>query len=119
MQLKIDVDGRNLLDETIHNFYKRNGARNVRNFMHSEDKEWGTFYTHFLIDRKHVIRYGIGQDRGFLLGGVDLAIGPHYFTPSVFWSYENSERFSLEASTEGVEQNLALMDEFFGYNPSS
>jgi hypothetical protein len=45
---------------------------------------------------------------------VSLAIGPHYFAPADFWSYENSKRFKIEASTEAIEHNLKLLDEFFG-----
>jgi len=115
VQLKNNVEGRNLLDKTIRDFYRKNGNRNAVRFLHSEDKEWGWFYTHFLIDRKHVIRYGFGQDRGFWVGGVELGIGPHYFKAADFWSYEDSERFTLEATTDGVEHNLALLDEFLGY----
>lgn len=49
------------------------------------------------------------------VGGVQLAIGPHYFSPADFWSYEASQRFTLEASMEGVIKNLRLLDEFLGY----
>jgi hypothetical protein len=114
MQLSNDLEGRNLLARTIFAFYRSDGDRIVKNFLRSEDKEQGYFYTHFLVDAVHVIRYGIGQDRGILLGGVEIAIGPHYFSPADFWSYENSERFTLEASTEGVVHNLKLLDEFWG-----
>lgn len=118
VQLKNDLDGRNLLDETIYSYYRKNGNRHVSNFSHTEDPEWDGFDTYFLIDRKHVIRYGISQDRGFWLGAVSLAIGPHYFGAADFWSYEDSQRFTLEATTEGVEKNLGLLDEFLGYtNP--
>jgi hypothetical protein len=113
VQLKNDIESRNILDDTICEFYKKNGSRIARRFLHSQDEQWNCLYSHFLIDRKHVIRYGILQDRGFWSGGVELAIGPHYFPPSAFWSYENSERFAMEATTSGVEQNLALLDEFW------
>jgi hypothetical protein len=62
-----------------------------------------------------VIRYGIVRDRGAWLGGVALGIGPHYFGPADFWSYEHAQRFTLEASTEGAIKNLILLDEFLGY----
>jgi hypothetical protein len=114
VQLKNDIDGRNLLDQTIYSYYKKNGERHASLFLYSEDKDWNCIYSHFLIDRKHVIRYGIAQDRVLFVGGVSLAIGPHYFTAADFWSYENLERFTMEATTEGVEKNLALLDEFFG-----
>ena len=116
MHLKIDIDGCNLLDETIRRYYKINSNREVSNFLHSKDEEWGWLYTHYLVDRKVVMRYGIGEDRGMGVGGLQLAIGPHYFSPADFWSYENSQRFAIEASTEGVEKNLRLLDEFLGYS---
>ena len=108
-----DLDGRNALRNTIFSFYEKNGNRPVSNFLDSEEN--GFFYVHFLINRKHVIRYSVGRDRGIFVGGVSLAIGPHYFGPYDFWDYENSERFSMEASTEAVENNLSLLDEFLGY----
>lgn len=115
MQLKNDLESRNLLDETIHGYYEKVGNRHASNFSHTEDKEWNAFDTYFLIDRKYVIRYGVCQDRGAWLGGLSLGIGPHYFGAADFWSYENSQRFTMEASTEGVVKNLALLDEFLGY----
>ncbi|CAE6869313.1 hypothetical protein R69658_08051 [Paraburkholderia aspalathi] len=114
MQLKNDVDGRNTLDDTVLNFYRTKPGRDARVFLHSENVEWGVLYSHFLIDRKHVIRCGIGFDRGIYLYGVELGIGPHYFGPPDFWSYENSERFKMEASTESITHSLRLLDEFWG-----
>jgi hypothetical protein len=118
VQLKSDLESRNLLDTTIQGYYRKNGNRALRNFLHTEDKSEGWFYSHFLLDRKHVIRYGHGQDRGAWVGGFELGIGPHYFSPSAFWSHEASLRFSMEASTEAVEQGLVLLDEFFASSAS-
>ncbi len=115
MQLSDNIDGKNLLEATIIEYYKTHGPRTATIFLRTEDREWGYFYAHWLLDRKHVIRYGVGVDRGVLMGGVELAIGPHYFGPADFWSYEASQRFTLEASTDGVERNLKLLDEFLGY----
>lgn len=115
MQLRNDVDGRNALRETIYGYYKKNGDRPSVNFRDSEED--GFFYTYFLFDRKHVIRYSLGEDRHVCIGGLCLAIGPHYFRPSEFWDYENDRRFSMEASPEAVVRNLKLLDEFFGVLP--
>lgn len=115
MQLSNDIESRNLLETTILNFYKKNGGRSIVNFLRSENKDWGFLYSHFLVNRIYVIRYGIGSDRGICVGGLELAIGPHYFGPADFWSYTDSERFTLEASTEAVERNLKLLDEFWRY----
>jgi hypothetical protein len=75
VRLKNDIERRNILDGTICEFYKKNGNRIARRFLHSQDEKWNCLYSHFLIDRKHVIRYGILQDRGFWSGGMELATG--------------------------------------------
>ncbi|MDM0106118.1 hypothetical protein QTH97_14330 [Variovorax sp. J22R24] len=115
MQLKNDLQGRQMLDETVLNYYKAHGNRFVKRFLYSEDEEWGWWYSHYLVDRKHVIRYGIGQDRQAWVGGVELGIGAHYFGAAEFWSSEDFWRFGNQATTEEVERNLALLDEFLGY----
>lgn len=112
MQLKNDVDGRNALRDVIESFYKETG-RVVRIFLETEEQNF--FKVHFFLERRHVIRYGIGMDRRMWLGGLELGIGPQYFSPYYFWDYPNSERFKIEASTEAVVHNLALLDEFLGY----
>lgn len=114
MQLKNDIGSVNLLDETIRGYYEKHGHRSAIRFLHSKGDD-DSFCTQFLIDRKHVIRYQIGTDRGVWLGALLLAIGPHYFGPADFWSYEASERFKMDASTDAVIHNLALLDEYFGY----
>jgi hypothetical protein len=115
VQLNNDIDGRNILNATIETYYKKNGSRSANNFLTSIDQKWGWFYTHFLLDRKIIVRYGIGEDRGMSVGGVRLAIGPHYFNPADFWSYEHSQRFRLGTEIDDINHNLGLLDEFFGY----
>lgn len=103
------------VDATVFSYYKEHGNRHVSNFLRSENREWDVVYTHFLVERTRVIRIGILSDRGMFLSSLELAIGPHYFGPADFWSYEASERFKVEASTNAVVHNLALLDEFFGH----
>lgn len=109
VRLNNDDYGQNLLRETVLNHYQKSG-RIISPFLMSDEYEW--HYEHFILDREHVFRYGIGEDRKIKLGTIELGIGPHYFGPSDFWDYPNSERFSIEASTEAVERNLNLLDEF-------
>jgi hypothetical protein len=78
-----------------------------------ESEEHGFFNVHFLIDRKHVARYGIGEERHTSIGGIQLAIGPHYFSPEDFWGNEPAQQFSIEASEDAIKRNLKLLDEFF------
>lgn len=118
MQLKNDIEGLNTLDDVIHEFYEFYGRRQIRVFMRSKHEDWDWHYVHFILNHKHIIKCGIGQDRNMWLGGLELAIGPHYFGPADFWDYENSQRFSLEATTEAVFKNLRLLDEFLGYKDS-
>lgn len=112
VQLRNDIAGVNLLRGTVLEYYASDSTRIVEYFLETDDEEWGWHYQHFLVDRRHIFRYGIGQDRGVWLGGLDLAIGPHYFGVAQFWDYANSERFKLDATTEAVKHNLALLDEF-------
>lgn len=112
MKLNNDDTGQNLIRNTVLNHYKCAGIV-VSLFLISDEHQW--HYEHFLLDRKHVFRYGIGKDREITLATLELGIGPHYFGPSDFLDYQNSQRFSIEASTNAVEQNLNLLDEFLGY----
>jgi len=111
--LRNDIEGRNALKKIVLDFYESREIF-VRNFLNSEDKEWGWFDAHFLIDRKFVFKYGIGMDRGTWLGGISLAIGPHYFSPSDFWSYEDSKKFKVEPDKEAIEHNLRMLNKFLG-----
>lgn len=113
MQLKNDLEGRRLLDDVVQNYYLKTGSRNIKHFLWSEDR--GALASHFLLERKHVLKLSIGEDHGAYLTSVQLGIGPHYFSPSDFWSYEDSRRFKIEADTFSIEFNLQLMDEFLGY----
>jgi hypothetical protein len=112
MRLRNNADGWGLLNATIQDYYKKNGDRFVSFFLQSKDEEWGWFYTHFLLERRIVVRYGLGEDRGIPLGGIQMGIGPHYFGPADFWSYENSERFRVGTAIDDIVHNLGLFDEF-------
>jgi hypothetical protein len=112
MQLKNDHQGLDLLRDTILDHFNIEKGRVAVCFLESRNEEWGRHYQHYLIDRIHVFRYSIGEDRGLITGALELAIGPHYFSPEYFWSYENARRFRMEASTEAVQLNLRLLEEF-------
>ena len=114
MQLKNDSDSWNRLSRTIESYYE-DQERCVSIFSAPLPKGDESLEFCFLVSRKHVVKYIIGLDRGDYLGVLQLGIGPHYFSPTDFWSYENSTRFTIEASTEGVLKNLRLLDEFLGY----
>jgi hypothetical protein len=113
--LKNDDHGWNELRNSVLSHYKQCAVQ--ISFFTPEDQHSDDLKIYFLIDRRYVVRYLIGLDRGMYLGTLQLAIGPHYFGPADFWSYEASQRFTLEASTEGVLKNLRLLDEFLGYSP--
>lgn len=109
MQLKNSIEDREILKDTIYSHFQESG-RSTNNFLDSEDEDF--FYAHFLINARHVIRYGLGMDRRIWLGGVDLAIGPHYFSLRALLSAKESERLMIEASTVAIKNNLLLLDEF-------
>lgn len=112
MQLKNDPNGKASLQKVVIDFYNNN-QRPASFFLETRNVEWDWAYLHFLVDRKNVIRYGMGLDRNLWVGGVELAIGPHYFGPAEFWSYANSERFRISLDVESVIHNLKLLDEFW------
>lgn len=112
MQSNDRLEIRNNLQVSVLNYYKQLG-RDVKYFLESRDDEWGWTYLHFLVDRVHVIKYGFGVDRGILRGGIAMGIGPHYFGPESFWSYEDSLNFVYTVDTDSIFHNLRLMDEFW------
>lgn len=116
MQLNNDIEGLNLLRNTILEFFEREGSV-IFCFFETKDDEWD--YQYFLLNRKHVFRYGIGMDRDILIGGLELGIGPHYFGPAYFWNYQNSERFKMACNTDAVKHNLQLLKEFLSLKESS
>lgn len=116
MQLENDEKSFSLLFNAIGDYYEKNGNRAVHRFENVKPSGTETgYFVRFLLERKHVVEYRIAQDRDTFIGILSLAIGPHYFSPGEFLDYENSQRFVLEASTEGIETNLKLLDEFLGY----
>jgi hypothetical protein len=42
-----------------------------------------------------------------------VSIGPHYFSPGDFWGCGNSQRFTLEFSSEDIVRNLNILDKYF------
>lgn len=115
VQLSNDEISWNFLSETIQNHYREQG-RTVSIFSAPAPNQGNSLEFCFLIDRRYVAKYLIGWDRSYL-GTLLLAVGPHYFSAADFWDYPNYERFSIEATTEAVERNLSLLDEFLGYAP--
>lgn len=114
MRLRNDEATWNKLREVISDHYDKQGR--PLTFFSPDFSAEDSVEVAFLIDRKHVAKYLIGVDRGIFTGALLLAIGPHYFRPSQFWSYEDSKRFSIDATTEAVEHNLSLLDEFLASN---
>ena len=102
------------LFNTITSFYQGSKGRVILIFDEGfpNDDILSGYFIRFLLDRKHVVEYRVANDRNMSLSVLTLAIGPQYFSPVDFWNYENSKKFSLEASTEAVVHNLRLLDEF-------
>lgn len=62
MQLKNDIDGRNGLRQTILKHYEEKSTP-ATIFRESEER------CPFFIDRKHVARYGVVEDKSTTIGG--------------------------------------------------
>ncbi len=121
VQLNIDHKGWNQLSEIIENYYGKKN-RTVYIFSAPLPTDIESIEFSFLIDKKHVVKYSISKSDkqwGGSIGALTFAIGPHYFGPSQFWSYENAERFRMGTDTFDIEQNLRLLDEFLGVAPAS
>jgi hypothetical protein len=117
VQLRNEIDSFDALFNTVTLFYNRDKGRRISIFetkVPDQDIDTG-YFVRYLLDSEHVVEYRIANDRRTFLSILSLAIGPHYFPPADFWDYENSQRFSLDASTEAIEHNLKLLDEFLNY----
>lgn len=115
MQLRIDYDGMNELRGIILDFYEKNGNRAVSIFQEEVESSLGKMAIYYLLDKKHVLQYSVGLDDkgwGTTTSMIMLGIGPHYFSPAAFWSYENFRRFKITAEPFDIRINLRLMDEF-------
>ena len=73
----------------------------------------------FFIKKRYVIRYTASIDAKSGMrddyqwgGGISLGFGPVFISPSDFWDYKNSERFSMSLSEKAIAQNLELLEEF-------
>jgi hypothetical protein len=113
MQLNNDLDSFSLLITTISSYYHTR-RRPLQVFFYQQPEGQDRYCIRFLIDRKHVVEYGIEYEpkvRGNI-GELRLGIGPEYFSPIAFWSEAQSRRFSLAATTDAICNNLALLDEF-------
>ncbi len=119
MQLSNRREDLEQLRSIIESHYRRQGrSYSLLSLDPEEDKNCvGSYSWTLLVDRKTVIRYGVGpSDRGHgFLGGISLAIGPYFFHPADFWSHEASERFRMGTEPDDIQFNLNLMDEFLGF----
>lgn len=116
MLLNNDFDGFKNLYDSVNSYYKKTGNRHVSIFSDKPPSGDEPYYVRFLVDRKYVVQYAILRDRGVSLSSLTMAIGPHFFAPADFWSFDNGARFKMDASTDAVAHNLALFDEFIGYS---
>jgi hypothetical protein len=111
------LEVRNGLQQSVLSYY-RDLHRDTKYFREIRNADWDGAYLHFLLDRQHVIRYGFSLDQGRWVGGLQLGIGPEYFSPAYFWSYEDSERFADGLDAASVFHNLRLLDEFLARDGS-
>ena len=110
MELREHEEGWNRLRAIIASFYSTRG-RTLAFFSEASqcDNELGVC---FLLDRKHVLKYLVGKDRGLYIGVLLLAIGPRYFSANDYWDYENYQRFRMSTDNHSVIRNLELFEEY-------
>jgi hypothetical protein len=114
VRLKNDTQSENMLRSLVSDFYKKQ-SRSIFNYLDTSDEHDQIFRSHYLIDRKHVLRISISIDRGLWLSSFELGIGPAFFSAAEFWSYENFQRFRHGTEPDDIVFNLKLLDEFLGY----
>lgn len=116
MRTNNDIATYNLVHDSVYDYYNLSN-RFVANILETHSENLETTFLHYLVDRVHVIRCGFGIDRNMLIGGVDIGIGPVYVDAADFWSYEDSERFSMDVTQDAIWHNLRLLDEFWETHP--
>jgi hypothetical protein len=113
MQFQNHAEGRAVLKDVVASYFQDTGKRTAINFLDSEDEDF--FYAHFLIASRHVMRYGIGMDRRTSVGGISVAIGPHYFALRSLVSDQDASRLSIELSISAIQKNLAVLDGYLAW----
>ncbi|UFH58042.1 hypothetical protein [Sulfurovum mangrovi] len=109
MQLKNDESSSFELIECIEQYYKKQN-RLCSFIIRTVNKD--NYTVDFLIDRKQIIRYSIPLDTRNCFAMVFLGIGPCFVSPHTLFGFNEGERFSKNSTTEAVEQNLKLLDQY-------
>lgn len=114
MRLKNDPSGIDDLVDFLRNYYEGRG-REIRYLSSGTVGRGGDegdyYYVSCLLDRKHVIKYSIPTAiRTF--AGLWVGIGPEYVPIEWVVNQVSAKRFNGDSTSEAVEQNLALLDEY-------
>ncbi|WP_147400570.1 hypothetical protein [Acidovorax cavernicola] len=73
--------------------------------------EGDSYYVSFMIDRKHILKYSIPTAiRTFAC--LWIGIGPEYIPINYAINGKYEELFSVDSTTEAVEKNLELLDDY-------
>jgi hypothetical protein len=115
VQLKNDVSGIDQLFNCVYEYYT-NSNREIQ-FLSSGQigkggDEGDCYFVNFILDRKYIFRYSIPIAIR-TLAGLWIGVGPEYV--SIGWLVHEKfyEQFSGNSTTEAVEHNLKLLDEYF------
>ena len=117
MRLKNDVTGLDELFNCLSDFYqsrKRSFSCLDLGVKGNGDSEGDHYYVCFLLDKKTAIRYSI-PIAFRTLPDLQLGIGPHYASLSELADLTNENfayGFYLDSTTEAVEHNLKLLDQY-------
>lgn len=114
MQFRTDASGVDELWDFLRQYYEKKN-RGIK-FLSSGsvghyDDEGDHYFVTFLLDRKHVLKYSMPtaiRTSSILWVG----IGPEYVPIQWTLGAESSMRFSGDRSSDAVEKNLVLLDEY-------
>lgn len=117
--LKHDEESRNALTLTIERYYsrrkrvcyRRSGVEIHTSVIDGQTLEDG-YSVKYIIDRKYFFRYFIPIDTRNFFAYLSFGIGPEYESMRSLVSESNQSKFSMESTTEAVESNLAMLDEY-------
>jgi hypothetical protein len=111
MKIENDENGSFLLVETIEAYYRLQGreCRSLGREVHENE----SIFLQFIIDKKHIIGYALAIDTRNYYTAPSIGIGPCFVDPWYLMGFEFGQGFSMANTSEAVEQNLKLLDQYF------
>jgi hypothetical protein len=119
MELKNNQDSFYALNACVDKYYQERGypclpygGTKIQK-IYIDGKEYEEEYQQvYFVARKHFIQYSIAIDTRNFYSMLSLAVGPHFVNMRWLVTEENESKFSMDSTTEAVEHNLAMLDEY-------